>query len=66
MHAVKVAKQYFLKKTFLHLEWPARFPDLNIIADCYGMLAQTICFDGKQFQAIHDSKTCEVEGIRLE
>jgi len=34
---------------------------LNIIADYYEILAQTVYFDGKQFQAINESKMCEVE-----
>ncbi len=36
------------------LEWPARFPDVNPIENLWGVLAQNIYNNGRQFDIIDD------------
>jgi transposase len=53
-HVSAFSKTWFTGHGINLLEWPAVSPDLNIIENCWGMLARLVYAEGRQFNTKHE------------
>ena len=51
-HRANLTKVFFEQEQIALLEWPANSPDLNIIEDVWGYLAQAVYRGGRQFSSV--------------
>lgn len=62
----KVIQEYFSKEKISVLRWPACSSNLEIIENCCRLLSRATYTEGRQFEDLHDSKSCnrkELENI---
>ena len=55
-HTSRLVQSYFNENNISILPWPARFPDLNIIENCWVELVHGVYANGKQYQHVQQLK----------
>jgi len=56
IHTARIIKLWFETNSISILDWRARFPDLNIIKNVWGLLAKEVYKDVKQYSSVHELK----------
>lgn len=55
-HTSAMTREWFFDMEVAVLNWPSRSPDLNPIENLWGMLAQKVYNNGRQFDCVDDLK----------
>jgi len=53
VHKAKIVKDFMIASNICVLDWPPKSPDINIVEDVWGMIAEKV-YDGPQFKNNND------------
>lgn len=61
IHTARIFHEWFRALDVTVLPWAAKSPDLNPMENVCGVLARSVCRDGKQYSTVEELKDALVE-----
>lgn len=64
VHTARIVKKFFSDNNVDVLNWPARSPDMNIIENCWGLLARSAYAENRQYENVDELKQSIISNWR--